>query len=99
MIYCIVRSDGRGVSKCIVQKEMSCKEDKIRARGTLKIAHPKDDSIIDGLLSYPRLNIIDEYNYNMKNVDIADHLRGSCRSDHSVKKRKCKNAMQKCERV
>ena len=84
----IIRSDGRGVPKYIVQKEITLKEDTIRARGTLKLAHPKDDSTIDGLLSYPRLNIIDEYNYNMKSVDIADHLRGSCTSDHSVKKRK-----------
>lgn len=128
MIYGVVRSDGRGVPKCIAQKEMTRREDKIRARGTLKVAHLKGDSTIDGLLAisyydskpfymmsnatnciewiqkkrkvwrkdqqmnvsmtYHRLNVIDEYNYNMNNVDIADQLRGSYRFDHWMRKRK-----------
>ena len=51
MLYDVIRSDGRGVPKCIDQKGMTCKEEKIRAQGTLKVAHLKGDSTIDGLLA------------------------------------------------
>ena len=29
-----------------------------------------------------RLNIVDDYNMNMNNLDIANHLRGNYRFDH-----------------
>ena len=47
MIYGVVRSSGRGFPKCVMQKEMTCKEEKNRARGTLRVAHLKGDSKID----------------------------------------------------
>ena len=50
IIYGVVRSDERGMSKCIIQKEMTCKEDKVCAQDNLKVAHLKWDSSIDGLL-------------------------------------------------
>ena len=42
---------GRGVPKCVMQKEMTRKEEKNRARGTLRVAHLKGDSKIDGLVA------------------------------------------------
>ena len=47
MIYGVVRSSGRGVPNCMMQKEMTRKEEKNRARGTLRVAHLKGDSKID----------------------------------------------------
>ena len=35
------------------------------------------------------LNIIGEYNYNMKNLDIDDQFIGSYRIEHWMGKRKC----------
>ena len=34
------------------------------------------------MMSFMRLNVIDDYNNNMNNVDIADQLRGHHRPDH-----------------
>ena len=56
MIYGVPRSNGRGVPKYIVQKEMTCKEEKVCAWGTLKVAHLKGDSTIDGLLTISYYN-------------------------------------------
>jgi hypothetical protein len=39
-------------------------------------------------MPYHRLNLIETYNYNMNNVDIADQLRGVYRWDHWMRKRK-----------
>ena len=48
MVYGVIRSDGRGVPKCIIQKEMTRKEEwKNCVHGTLKIAHLHSDSTID----------------------------------------------------
>ena len=122
MIYGVVRSDGRGVPNCIMQSVCSGKEERERARGTLKVAHLKCESQLDGLLaisyydskpfymmtnatekiewikkkqkvfrkdlqktseiSFYRVNVIDQYNFNMNNVDVADQLRGSYCFDH-----------------
>ena len=52
MIYGVVRSSGRGVPKCVIQqKEMTHKEEKNCAQGTLRVAHLKGDSKIDGLVA------------------------------------------------
>ena len=39
-------------------------------------------------MAFYRLNIMDTYNYNMNNVDIADQLAGVYRWDHWMRKRK-----------
>ena len=51
MIYGVVWSSGRGVPKCAMQKEKTHKEEKICAQGTLRVAHLKGDSKIDGLVA------------------------------------------------
>ena len=128
MIYGVVRSGGRGVPKCVENKESKGKVEKEQSRGTLKVGHLEGDTQVRGLLEllyydlkplymttnadpklewlkkkrgvlkndqkcvaridFHHLNIIDEYNYNMNNMDISDHLRGSCRFDHWICKRK-----------
>ena len=40
-----------------------------------------------GKIDFRCLNIMDEYNYNMNNVDIADQLRGSYRFGHWMRKK------------
>jgi hypothetical protein len=40
------------------------------------------------MMSYLRLNVIDDYNNNMNNVDIADQLRGHHRPDHWMRHKK-----------
>jgi len=39
-------------------------------------------------MGFYRLNLLDTYNYNMNNVDIADQLAGVYRWDHWMRKRK-----------
>ena len=39
-------------------------------------------------LPFYRLNVVDEYNNNMNNVDVADQVRGSYRCDKWMRKRK-----------
>ena len=51
MIYGVARSDKRGVPKCVEQKTYSKREDVEKARGTLKVAHLKGYSNIDGLIA------------------------------------------------
>lgn len=50
MINVVVRSGGRGVPQRIVQKEISSKEEKAKARGMLKGSLMKGDSNVNGLL-------------------------------------------------
>jgi hypothetical protein len=40
------------------------------------------------MMSFMRLNVIDDYNNNMNNVDIADQLRGHHRPDHWMRHKK-----------
>ena len=51
MIHGVVRSDGRGFPKCIIQKEATSKSEKEQRRGTLKVALLRGDSKIQGLLA------------------------------------------------
>ena len=47
MVYGVVRSDNRGVPKCIVQTAVTKKNELEKVRGTLKVAHLKGDSKIE----------------------------------------------------
>ena len=51
MIHGVVRSEGRGVTKFIFQKEYTTKSGKEKARGALKVALLKGDSKVQGLLA------------------------------------------------
>ena len=53
---------------------------------TRKVWHRGQNKKVD--LDYFRLNIIDEYNNNMNNVDVADQLRVVYRFDRWMRKRK-----------
>ena len=51
MVYGVVRSDGRGVPKCIEQKEAKGNIAKDQARVNLKVAYLNGDSKINGLVA------------------------------------------------
>ena len=51
IIYGVVRSDGSGVPKYIDNKEAKVKVEKQQSRGTLKVAHLKGDTQLQGLLA------------------------------------------------
>lgn len=128
MVYGVTRSSGRGIPQCIIQPEVTKKEEIAQVRGTLKVAklvgdpemtglvatslydkkpfymlsnacksvkwiekkrkvwHKKKNVMVD--ISFFWLNVVDDYNMNMNNVDIEDHLRGNYRFDHWMCKRK-----------
>ena len=51
MIYGVTRKSGRGIPKCILQEEVSTKEDLARTRGTVKVAKLVGDDCIQGLIA------------------------------------------------
>ena len=51
MAYGVVRSDNRGVPKCIEQTTVTRKTELEKVRGTLKVAHLKGDNKITGLIA------------------------------------------------
>jgi hypothetical protein len=51
-----------------------------------KVYHRESNSM--KMMGYLRLNVIDEYNNNMNNVDIADQLRGQYRPDFWMRHKK-----------
>lgn len=123
MTHGVVRVSGRGVPSCVLQKEVSKKEDQERVRNTVHAAVVKGDSVCSDLVCisvydtkpvyilsnacteikwtkkerkvwskakneyvnghFYRLNLIDFYNHNMGNVDLADQLRNYYRYDTS----------------
>ena len=51
MAYSVVRSDHRGIPKCIKQSTVTKKNELEKVRGTLKVAHLKGDDKIRGLVA------------------------------------------------
>ena len=128
MIAGVCRAKGRGMPTCIEQHEETRKQDKMKKRGTLKVAVLENDPLCKDFIAcslydtkpfyffssscteikwskkerevwhaqeqkkiklpFYRLSMIDDYNKNMNNVDIADQLRTVYRYNRWMQKQK-----------
>ena len=81
MIYGVTRKSGRGIPKCILQEEVSTKEDLAKTRGTVKVAKLVGDDCIQGLVAvslydtkpvYIMTNAIEEVKWIKKDRELYD---------------------------
>ena len=72
-------------SKPFYMMSNACEEIKWEKK-TREVYHKGENRMVT--LPFYRLNVVDEYNNNMNNVDVADQVRGNYRFDKWMRKRK-----------